>query len=52
MEVTTKNSESRLGAQSGVANVSLECSRERESLMGVASGVANVSRERESQVES
>ena len=33
MEVATKKSKSRLEAQSGVANESRECSRERESLM-------------------
>ena len=58
MEVATKNSESRLGARSGVANESHECGRERESRMGVAkwgreyesrNGVANMSRESGSQ---
>ena len=47
MEVTTKNSELRLGARSGVVNESHGCGRERESRMGVASVVANVSRENE-----
>ena len=45
-----KNSESRLGARSGVANESRECGRERESWSGVASVVANVSRENESRM--
>ena len=48
MEVMTKNSESLLGVQSGVANMS----RKRESRMGVAKRVANVNHESESRVES
>ena len=61
MEVATNNSESQLGARSGVANESRECGRERESQkrvanvsrkcgsrMGTAKWVANVGREGES----